>query len=269
MARTIDQIYNAILIEKAARPELAGVTSASATAIWRHMAYLSATAIWVHEKFFDAYRADLQQLVDSAVVGTGQYYVNALRVFQSGDTLSVLPSGRLGYEVVDETKRIIALASYVEQAGGIVLLKAAKLDNGSVVELAPAELMQAIGYVNRIRFAGVRTTVISEPADLLRAYVEVYYNSLIDIAVIRARVEDAVKAYLKTLSFDGAVYASRIQDAIQRVDGVEDVKINTLSGVSSLGVVAFDRIYRTRAGYIEADTTAGFTLADTLNFIGQ
>ncbi len=270
MARSIDEIFNTIISEKQARAELSGLTSVSVTAIWRVYAYVIAVVIWAHEKYFDQYKADLQQLVDSAVVGTGQYYINALLKFQAGDALAVLSSGRLGYEVIDTGKNIIKLASYVEQPGGIVLLKAAKLDgSGNVVPLAAGELTQAIGYVNKIRFAGVRTTVISEPADKLRAYIQVYYNSLLDLSVVRTAVENAIKAYLQHLSFDGAVYASKLQDAIQQVSGVEDVELTLLRATSSLGTVLFERIYKTRAGYITPDTAAGFTLQDTITYIAQ
>ena len=269
MARTTDQIYNAIIAEKESRPELAGLTSVSATAVWRLLAFVVATVVWLHEKMFDQYTLDLQTLADNSIVGSGRYYVTAMLEFQEGDTLVVLPSGRLGYNVIDAAKRIIKLASFQEQPGGVVLIKVAALSGTAIQPLTAAQRTQAQGYARKIGFAGVRTNVISETADKLRVFATVYYNALIDIAVMRAGVEAAIGNYLKNLDFDGAVYASKLQDAIQSVPGVEDIRITLLTGVSGLGAQNWERIYRTRAGYIGPDTAPGLTFADTITYTAQ
>jgi len=269
MARTVDQIYNQIITEVQSKPDLQGLTSVSATAVWRLFCFVMATIIWLHEKMFDQYRIDLQTLADNSVVGSGRYYITEMLQFQEGDTLTVLPSGRLGYSVIDKTKQIIKRASFQELPGGVVLLKVATQNAGAIQPLTPAQLIQAAGYARKIGFAGVRINVISEPADRLRVFATVYYNSLINITVIQAAVATAVKSYLANLDFDGSVFAAKIQDAIQAVAGVEDIKINSLAGISNLGVQTWDRIYRTRAGYIDVDTSPGFTLTNTIIYIAQ
>lgn len=270
MARTIDQIYNAIIAEKQTRTELAGLTSVSATAVWRLLAFVVATVVWAHENFFDAYRLDLQVLIDTSVTGSGGYYVTALKNFQLGDTLTVQASGRLGYDVPDEAKKIIRFASFQEQPGGLVLFRVAKADaNGNPVPLSAPEKTQVNGYMQKVRFAGVRTTVISENADRMRVFATLYYNSLIDLNIVKTAVQSALNGYFKNLDFDGNVYASKVTDALQRVPGVEDVFVGNLVGVSGLGNVAFSRIYRTRAGYVEPDTAPGFTLNDTITYVAQ
>jgi hypothetical protein len=269
MARTVEQIVQEMITAKEAKPELAGLTSTSVTAIWRLWIYVFAMVVWAHEKFFDQYKIDLQALVDANIIGTGSWYAQQLLKFQLGDTLEVLPSGKLGYLANDDSKKIVKRSSYQEQPGSLLLLKAAKEVSGAVVPLTATELTQLKGYVERVRFAGVNISVISENADKLRPVLDVYYNSLISPLVFIPNVEAAISSYCSQLDFDGFFYVSKMVDAIQAVEGVIDVKVNTMTAVSSVATNTFDRIYRTRSGYIEPDTESGYTLADLITYVAQ
>jgi uncharacterized phage protein gp47/JayE len=78
----------------------------------------------------------------------------------------------------------------------------------------------------------------------------------------------AVRSYLKNLEFDGQVFLARIEDAIQAVAGVKDVKLVEVSARSGNGVpVVITRVYETQAGYIVEDDAAAATFSDTLSFI--
>lgn len=269
MARSVQEIFSRIEAAKNAEPTLAQINSQSVTAIWRLWAFVTAAIIWLHETMFDSYKLDLQSLVDGQYVGSGSWYASALLRFQVGDLLTMGDNGKPVYPVLDPAKRIVARSSFQELPNSLLLLKAAKLVNAALQPLAPVELTQVRGYVARLKLAGVQVSVISEPADLLRVGAEVYYNSLIAPATLRASLLASINAYLAALPFDGTVSLQSVVDAIQRTPGVLDVRMLYLRGVSSLGTIQFDRIYRARAGYIQPDPTLGFTLADTITLFPQ
>ena len=67
------------------------------------------------------------------------------------------------------------------------------------------------------------------------------------------------------------VRVSAVQDAIQAVEGVIDVKINSVKARSDATpfpqATLVNVKYTTFAGYIVEETTAGETFTDTLSFI--
>lgn len=269
MARTVEKIQAEIIAEKEATPELADLISNSKTAIWRFWVYVVATAIWLHEKFFDAYKEELEGILENTIVGTGAWYVTMLYKFQQGDTVVILSNYGVGYLIIDESKQIIKRAAYQELEGGVLLLKVAKENAGEIVKLTNDELTEVKGYVDKFKFAGTKTNVISEDADKLRAYMNIYYDAVIPLATMKANVEAAIEGYLAGLDFNGSVSINKLIDALQQVTGIEDVLATNMIGISTLGNTTFNRVYFTRSGYIKPDDTPGFTLNDTLTYIAQ
>lgn len=267
MARTAQEVYDVIIAKKQTFPVLAEMDSVSAVAVFKLWGWITAEEISLFETIFDQAKSDLQEIVDSNVYGTAPWFVSILKKFQEGDNLQILPNGTLGYSIIDESKQIIKHASFLEQTGGIMLLKVATEAGAVLGPITNEQLTQVRGYLNKRRPAGVRYSVISEEADKLRMVAEVYYNPLFTLDTIKTNVEAAVTAYLNNLSFDGIVYASKLTDVIQEIEGVEDIYINQLTGISSAGNTLFNRSYRARAGYLIPDDTAGNTLADTITYI--
>jgi uncharacterized phage protein gp47/JayE len=88
-------------------------------------------------------------------------------------------------------------------------------------------------------------------------------------------IQDSVKLaltnYLNTLPFDGVILISKLQDAIQGVEGVNDVVINEVRArgdntiFSNASIVT--RQWTTLSGYAIEEDESGNTWNDTLNFI--
>lgn len=255
MARTITEIRDEIITAKNAETELAELTSDSKTAIWRLWAYVVATVIYAHEVFFEAFRDELQEVVDLSITGTGDWYVRELFKFQLGDPVTILDGRRIGYAVEDPAKRIIAFASYDEQ-GGLLVLRVAKDDgNGNPTPLSATEREQVAEYVRRIRFAGTATSVQSNVADTLQVDMTVYYDGLYTPSSLKTQIVSAMKAYLSDIEFGGVLVRNKLIDAIQSVPGVQDIVITRLEATDYRGIVtAIDRIYKAQAGYMELDT---------------
>lgn len=271
MARSISDIQAAIAADRAARAELAGLTSPSATAIYRLIEYVVAVALWAHETLWDRHRADVDALIAAAPAGVPTWYAARALEFQLGDTLSILPSGRAGYAAGTTGAKIVIRATAKENdQTGKLFIKVAKAGAtaGTLAALSDPELVQVKGYFARLRFAGTRLEVVSRDADRLQLTGSIYYDPLLDVPTFKAAVVLAIQTYLANLAFDGQVYVARLEDAIQAVPGVQDVQLVTVAArVGMAAPVAFPRVYETAAGYIVTEETAGLTLLDTLTFV--
>ena len=273
MARTIAQIQAAIAADRQARQELVGLTSPSATAIYKLIEYVAATAFWVHETLWDRFRAATEALIAAAPVANLPWYAARALEFQLGDQLIVLPTGRPGYAAGTTGAKIVTRATAKENdTNGIVkvFLKVAKdgASAGTLAALNNAELVQVQGYFSRIRPAGIRLEVVSREADRLQLTGAIYYDPLLDVPTFKAAVLAAVQRYLANLEFDGQVYVARLEDAIQAVPGVQDVQLTRVAARTGLAApTEFARVYETAAGYIVPEETPGLTLTDTLTFV--
>jgi hypothetical protein len=251
----------------AADPQLSGLANGSFTSRYGLLFYVVAVAHWIHETFFDVHRTETERLINTAPVATAAWYAKKAREFQFGDVLYEV-DGVLTYPIIDPAKRIVTQAAYKED-GSKLFLKVAKAgaQPDTLQPLAPNELAQFGGYIDRLRFAGTDIEIVSLNADRLRPYLKVYYQGVYELTEFRTRLVAAIKDYLKNLPFDGTVQTIRLIDAMQRVEGFDDAEVLQLQAWSGLVSESFTRTYETKAGYIEAETAAGFTLEDTLQLI--
>jgi hypothetical protein len=273
MARTITEIFDAIQAARVADVRLAELNSPSDTAVHRLIAYVVATAHNVLETIFDRHKADVDTALARAKPGTAAWYaLQALR-FQLGDSLLVDDAG-IHYPAGSSGQLLITRAAAVEDSlSGKLTIKVAKAAAaaGQLDALSAAELVQVRAYFDRIGFAGVRKEVVSRAADRLKVVGNIYYDALADVPLLQAASEAAVRAYLATLSdtdFDGLVYLSKIEDALQAVPGVRDVQLVQVSArAGAVAPVLIERVYETQAGYLVLDELPGSTLADTLTYL--
>jgi uncharacterized phage protein gp47/JayE len=153
---------------------------------------------------------------------------------------------------------------------GRVTIKVAKDDPPA--PLAAGEVTALEDYLSVIMPAGPIVTVMSDTADKLYVDADVYYDGQF-VDSIQTDVEAAINTYLASLDFNGAVYVSKIQDAIQNVRGVNDVVINEVRARKDAtvfaGATTITRQWSTVAGYIVEETTSGQTFADTITYTAE
>lgn len=284
--RTIAQIYEEIVGYKDSQAPinslaptadteqelLADLNSTSKVAIWRLWAYITAVAIFTHESLWEIFNAEVQAIADAAIVGTTQWYQDMVFKFQYGDTLEYdSATGKYGYATIDENAKIVKRCAVVEGQDGVLGFKVAKLDSGVPTAMTNDEQDALALYLKKVRFAGTKFTVLSGEGDVLRVEATIYYDGVVSLATITAAVQDAITAYVGSLPFNGQFLLSALTDAIQAVDGVEDVVLDSIEtkSVPSDPYVAIDRIHVPLYGYYRIDDTAGDTLDDTLTFIAQ
>lgn len=270
MARTISQIFDEIQAARLREPALAALTSPSATSLHRLWAYITAVVLWAHEQLWERHRADVDKALARAKPGTAAWYADQALLFQEGDQLIADDEG-IHYAAGSTGEKIITRASAKENdTTGRLFIKVATdgKEKGTLAGLSAQQLVQVRGYFHEKRFAGTRLEVVSRAADRLKVAAEVHYDPLRDLPTLQAQAAAAISAYLGSLDFAGLIFLAKIQDALQAVPGVQDVKLLEVAARAGNGVpVVISRVYETQAGYIVEDDAAGRSFLETLQFI--
>ncbi len=274
MAQTLEEIQNEMLAAKNAEPALAGFTSTSSTAIWLLWIFQFARAVLSIQKRFDLFINLVLTIIKNTKRGTPRWYSNTAKQFQYGFNLvpeqDYYDNTNIAESVVAASK-IIAHASFTEEPS--IRMKVAKKVGTDLAKLAPAELQAFIAYVKRYKYAGVdlrdvdtvnnlHATITSTDADNLKLGLRIRYNPLVlNNAGERldgadaAPVVTALKNYLQNLDFDGLFSIQKLVDAIQKVEGVNDLNVDTCQ--SKYGALPFTSIninFRPDSGYLTIDT---------------
>jgi len=290
MARTIQEVYDALIAEKetfssldALEPKpddsqtfLDDLSSPSKVAIWRLYFWVCAFGIHIMEILFDNHTQQILDLGDSLITGTAAWLRDRSFEFQFGDTLVYNPdNGAFEYPVIDETKQIIKRASVIE-VGNQVIVKVAKEDlSGDPEKLTVSEKNSFDAYMLAIKFAGTNIAIKSEDADLLKIFYDVHYDPL----VLKADgesilnpgtfpVEDAINNFVSNLPFNGILNLTELTDAVQLAAGVKDPVLTLAEAkFGALPYETINREYVADAGYMAVDPA--FPLDSTLTYIPE
>lgn len=284
MARSVTTIAQSMFEAKAANSNLSGLTSTSQTAIWRLWIYIVAACINVLEQLQDVFRSELETISANARPGTPQWVQNKTFNFQYSATVPQIVQvvdSELVYPTDDDTLKIVTRCSVITSANGEVNIKVAKATSSSdttPIPLAALEKSSLESYWDIIGFAGINYKIINLSPDLIGVTADIYYDGQY-ASTIQADAITALNNYLASIPFDGYVSVLSIEDALQKVAGIVDVKLNTISGRASttsfgsrilfydLATSINNRRYSTAAGYCKQEIQSGATFADTLTFI--
>jgi hypothetical protein len=230
MARTIAIVQTEILNAIAADSTLSALTSGSATAIYRLLAYVVAVAIVTLENIYDLFRTEVDELLAGQKAHTARWYQTKARAFQYGDDLAE------GLDTYDNTgidpddianSQIVAYAAVVEH-DGVLIVKVNKDSSGQPAKLSSTEYDAVLAYMIEIKDAGVQMELRNADPDKMLLTLDVYYDATIlgsDGARLDgsadAPVEDAITDFLKNLPYNGRFVKSHLTDALQQVEGVE------------------------------------------------
>lgn len=276
MARSVETIYNEMIIEKESLSSLdpleptgetysgllGSITSGSKTAIWRLVFYVVAYFAHLQEVLWDTFKAEVIDLVSKAKYGTLRWYVEISKQYQHGDVLTFTYNFP-GYAVIDPTKRIVTQASAIDDPGAnaSIIVKVAK---GTLVlePLDAIELAAYTAYINQYKMAGIKVNVVSLNADQLQLSMIIGYDAIRPVADVQADVEEAIKSYLNSLPFDGRFRRLAFEDAIQQVEGVDTITIIGMVGLQGLVPELITQVYTAGAGYMEWDAV-GSTISYT------
>lgn len=279
MARSVESIIEQMDAEQATHSTLTSLNSPSQVAEYTLWKETIAAQLNLNEQLWDTLRDEINTLVSNTRPGTCAWVQWIVLQFQYDATnpqilqlIDLVPS----YPTVDEDLQIITRCSVTTDVNKNFLIKVAKSDPPTA--LAALEYSSLTGYLHQTMFDGVSFTLVSGTSDKLYCNAEVFYDGQYS-ASIQTNVETAINAYLAAIPFDGKVKVSALQDAIQAVPGVTDVKLKTVkarqdSVVLGSATTIYDVItsgtnaleWSTVAGYIVEETTVGNTFADTITY---
>jgi hypothetical protein len=124
-----------------------------------------------------------------------------------------------------EAARVVKFAAAVE-ADGVVHIKVATMQGGEPMPLSALKLVGFKEYMFQVKDAGVALEVINAEADHFRIQVDVYYNPMVldnagmSLATGVYPVQDAIKAFVRDLPFNGEYRNVSLVDALQQIEGV-------------------------------------------------
>ena len=274
MARTIQEIQTFILQAKAQEPALNELNSTSKVAIWRLWVYIIAVAIWSLEKLFDQHRADIDKRLAELKPHTARWYRSKALAFQYG--FDLLPDSdkfnNQGHtEEAIEASKIVKYSAVIESKNeGRLIVKIAGEQGDTLQPITDAQKQAFESYLQEIKDAGVRLSVVNYQPDVLHLQMKIIYDPLVldsnGQSIIHATkpVEETIKSYLKRLPFNGELVLAHLIDALQQAEGVKIphlVLAQSKNITSSGGYGAFETIE------ISKIPTAGYFTIDNFNDI--
>lgn len=231
MARTIEQIQQEIIEQKAQKESLNELNSTSKTAIWRLWIYITAFAIHSLERIFDKHKQELEQLIAQQKIHSARWYRQKALGFQYGFDLlpdsDVFNNQQAEPSVVENSKIIKYAAVSLPPDQSLLVVKIATESKGELAPITPQQKTSFEAYLNEIKDVGVRISVINYLPDLLRLHLRIYRDPLVldengqSILTGEKPVEMALKNYLKNLPFNGELVLAHLTDALQKIDGVK------------------------------------------------
>ncbi len=274
MARSIQEIQNIILQAKAQEPVLESLNSTSKVAIWRLWVYIIAVAIWSLEKLFDQHRADIDKRLAELKPHTARWYRSKALAFQYG--FDLLPDSdkfnNQGHtEEAIEASKIVKYSAVIESKNeGRLIVKIAGEQGDTLQPITDAQKQAFEAYLQEIKDAGVRLSVVNYQPDILHLQMKIVYDPLVldsnGQSIIHAThpVETAIKDYLKRLPFNGELVLAHLIDALQQAEGV---KIPHLVLAQSKNITSSGEYGAFETIEISKIPTAGYFTIDNFNDI--
>ena len=230
MARTIQEIQELIYQAKAQEPALNELNSTSKVAIWRLWVYIIAVAIWSLEKLFDLHRADIDKRLAELKPHTARWYRSKALAFQYGfdlltDSDKFNNTGHTEEQI--EASKIVKYSAVVESPNeGRLIVKIAGEQGEQLQPITDAQKQAFEAYLQEIKDAGVRLSVVNYQPDVLHLQMKIVYDPLVldsnGQIIIHATkpIETAIKDYLKRLPFNGELVLAHLIDELQQAEGV-------------------------------------------------
>ena len=274
MARTIQEIQTLIYQAKAQEPALESLNSTSKVAIWRLWVYIIAVAIWSLEKIFDIHRADIDKRLAELKPHTARWYRSKALAFQYG--FDLLPDSdkfnNQGHtEEAIEASKIVKYSAVVESPNeGRLIGKIATEQVDTLQPITDAQKQAFEAYLQEIKDAGVRLSVVNYQPDILHLQMKIVYDPLVldsngqSITNAFNPIERTIKAYLKKLPFNGELVLAHLIDALQATEGV---KIPHLVLAQSKNIGTNGEYGAFEAIEISKIPTAGYFTIDNFNDI--
>lgn len=223
--------------------------------------YIIAASIWTLEKLFDTHTEEVTEYIATMKPHSLRWYVEKAKAFLYGvpliDGTDQHNTTGMTDEQINQAK-IVTFAACTE-ANATLYLKVAK---AGPAPLTTDEKAAFVAYLHEIKDAGVRIDVISEQGDYLNLNMVIYYDPLLinakgeNKATGNKVVEDAIKAYIENIPFNGEFRKNELEDAIQAVEGVVMVELGVVEHSETGGDGTYEEVIpycKPTSGYFKFD----------------
>ncbi|MDR1543074.1 MAG: hypothetical protein LBS50_01430 [Prevotellaceae bacterium] len=225
--------------------------------------YVVAFCAWVLERLFNVHKAEVQDYIVRMKPHSAVWYQTKAKEFLLGFDLIE------GEDIFDttgasesdiEAAKIVKYAAVSELQNKLRVKVATVGAGGSLAPITQGQLQSFEFYINKIKDAGTIIELQNTPADSLKIDIVIYYNLLIlrpDGTDYNGApvVANAIKNYIAGIEFDGTFITTKFVDALQQVEGVRYVHINSVQ--VKYGILPYTALtegsYRPDSGYMIFD----------------
>ncbi len=282
--RTYEEHYDRIIEFKQQLSQLTGLTpdpdsfqklnddlaSGSPVSNWRMYIAACAASNFVNEQLIAEIQQELEDRLVDQGIGQENWYARKALEFRYGYSLQFIDEEYRYTQtaLADSSALIVKRASAVVEAGQL-RVKAAKISSGSVTKLTQSEVDALRKYLDKLNPVGIPLGVISDDPDESAYELDVYFDpqvlndsgELLSDTSIKP-VDEAIKAYIQDLPFDGTWNLNDMIDKVQNARGVVDprpLKVQARQAGASTWQNLFDvtgsgpttpKNYRPQAGYM-------------------
>lgn len=206
----------------------------SAVSIESAIVFVVAYTWYLLEQVMDTFRTDIDERIENAYLASIPWYYHKCLEYQHGHDLVFNPTTyRFEYAETDEEARIVKFAAVRQVQETVTKLKIYTNKAGKV-PLTAAEHEAFKAYIQGVGAAGVHYQFINLNPDKLQITLQVIFNPLVlDNTGAKLKdgtfpVREAIQAYIDGITFGGMLNRTRLVDAIQLAEGVEDVIITQI-----------------------------------------
>lgn len=197
-----------------------------------------AWCVYGHEQIIDTHKKEVDDALRNQKSGTLPWYRTKALNFQYGFDLfsesDVYNNGIANDETIQNSKIIKYAAVNESDVESRVIVKIATEIDGELKPITPQQQNSFEAYLNEIRYAGVRITVVNYLPDMLYPNLTIYRDPLLldanGMSILNGNfpVNDAINEYMKELPFDGEFVIQAFVDKLQKVEGVKIAHVNYL-----------------------------------------
>lgn len=219
---TIEEIQAVIENEKQSQSALSGITSSSKVGVWTQIKYVFANVAALLFYLFDTWKVQVETTAAARPWATVQWYIEQAKLYQHGDILEVSSDSTYKYPVLNPDKQLIVQAA-IDVVDRELRLKVATMQNSQLAQVPDEVMASFAAYFEQIKRPGTIVRYINEPADLLRLRLKIWFDGELIEAVLRNKITESVKTYLRDIVFNGVFSVTRLIDTIQLINGVSEV----------------------------------------------
>jgi hypothetical protein len=227
MARTTQEIYNAMLIAKGTY----GLpTNNNPMSVINRLLYVFALTVNTYENILDKFKVDLTTISQQAAWGSREWLRRKLFEFQYSTTEPQAVSFnsetyKIEYDTINPNYQIIKQCSLMTtNSNRIVTIKVCTGTKPNLVKLDASQKAALASYLDKIVPAGQTIDIKSVDGDKLYVagaiikYDPQYYSTDELLTLVQGKITD----YVYGIEFDGKLNLNKLQEAILSLPGVYD-----------------------------------------------